>query len=606
MKTKMIFTLMSVGLLTGAFLSMSAAKSVAYYEVKTSPHQKVKAYYGKELSALVTRLEEFKVLSENAPKERLQEAFVECRSHYKHIEFIVEYFFRETAVKVNGPNLLEAVASMPKMPLYPSGFQVVEEFVYTQERLDRDGLLDEIDGLKEGVHKLTQLESAVLLDDANLMYALKLNIYRLITKGITGFDSPVSLNSMEEAKFTLQAFDEVVGYLENANDLSILTKQSIVYLENYTGSFDSFNRADFIKVYLNPLTSAIQTYTERMEIAYPDHLDFAIRKDAKHMFEAKAFDLAFFSPQDALALTTENVALGKRLFEEKRLSIDGSRNCASCHNPALAFTDGLKVNTVLGKEEGLLRNTPTLINAGYQSMQFYDGRVAFLEDQAHAVITNKQEMGGEFATIIQNLLKDKSYKKAFEKVYGEKSITDREIKLALAAFTRSLSAMNSPFDKYMRGEENALKAKEINGFNLFMGKAKCATCHFAPLFNGVAPPFYEKMESEVLGLPAENVEEGAELDEDLGKYEIYKIQHHKRAFKTTTVRNVALTTPYMHNGVFNTLEEVVVFYNEGGGKKYGFELENQTLPFDQLNLTEKEQEDIVLFMEALTDTSYVK
>lgn len=606
MRIKIIYALLSVGVVLGAFMMMSSSRNLAYYEVNVSPHQKVKEYYGKELGALEKTLEQLKGLAKNASQDRLQELFVQSRQHYKHIEFVVEYFFRETALKVNGPNLLEAVPSMPKMPLYPSGFQVVEEFVYSPKQLDREGLLVEIDGLIEGVHKLTQLESSVVLDDANLLYALKLNIYRLITKGITGFDSPVSLNSIEEAKFTLQAFDEVVGYLENANDLSILTKQSIVYLENYTGSFDAFHRADFIKVYLNPLTSALQAYTERMEIAYPDHLDFAIRKDAKHMFEVDAFDLAFFSPQDALTLTDENVALGKMLFGEKRLSIDGSRNCASCHSPALAFTDGLKVNTVLGKEEGLLRNTPTLVNAGYQSMQFYDGRVAFLEDQAHAVITNKEEMGGEFATIIENLLKDKSYKKAFEKVYGEKSITDREIKLALAAFTRSLSAMNSPFDKYMRGEEKALNPKEINGFNLFMGKAKCATCHFAPLFNGVAPPFYEKMESEVLGLPVENVEENAVLDDDLGKYNVYKIEHHKRAFKTTTVRNVALTAPYMHNGVFNTLEEVVEFYNDGGGKKYGFELENQTLPFDQLNLTEEEQEYIVLFMEALTDTSYLK
>ena len=114
------------------------------------------------------------------------------------------------------------------------------------------------------------------------------------------------------------------------------------------------------------------------------------------------------------------------------------------------------------------------------------------------------------------------------------------------------------------------------------------------------------MESEVLGLPVENVTENPVLDGDLGKFEIYKIEHHKRSFKTTTVRNVELTAPYMHNGVFKTLEEVVDFYNEGGGRKYGFELENQTLPFDQLNLTEEEKNNLVIFMQALTDTSFVQ
>lgn len=357
---------------------------------------------------------------------------------------------------------------------------------------------------------------------------------------------------------------------------------------------------------MNEITAAIQKYTQENNIAYPNHLDFAIRKDAISMFQEGAFDLYFFAPQDALELTPEVVELGKKLFNDKRLSLNGNRSCATCHNPSLAFTDGLKVNKELNGKDDLLRNTPTLINAAYQSMQFYDGRVAFLEDQAHAVITNKQEMGGVFKQLLQDLEKDKEYRKAFKLLFGKSEITDREIKLLLAAFTRSLSSMNSPFDKYMRGEDESLSKEAVNGFNIFMGKGKCATCHFAPLFNGVAPPFYEKMESEVLGLPVENVTENPVLDGDLGKFEIYKIEHHKRSFKTTTVRNVELTAPFMHNGVFKTLEEVVDFYNEGGGRKYGFELENQTLPFDQLNLTEEEKNNLVIFMKALTDTSFVQ
>lgn len=601
-------TILLVGLTASiiGLISMSNTQEIGHYHVVENEMSAVKEYYFSELTALESSVDELKVLSKNASQNKVKETFVEARSHYKHIEFIVDYFFRETALKLNGPNLLEAKVSMPKLPLYPSGFQVVEEFVYSTDGMDRASLLDEVNGLQEGVHKLQQHKSDIVLDKANLMYALKLNVYRLITKGITGFDSPVSLNSIEECGFTLSSMEEILLKIDGTQGILGEVKAALELIKNYKGSFDEFNRTNFIKNHLNNITEEIQLYTQRNNVGYPSHLNFAIRKDANTMFEENAFDLSFFSPQDALELNQESIRLGRMLFEEKLLSVDQSRSCATCHDPGKAFSDGLRVNTVINDERELLRNTPSLINAAYQTMQFYDGRSAFLEDQAHAVITNKEEMGGVFTSIISSLLKQKKYKKAFKSVFGKRKITDREIKLALAAFTRSLSSMNSPFDKFMRGENGAISKEAQNGFNLFMGKGKCATCHFAPLFNGVAPPFYEKMESEVLGLPRENVEENAILDADLGKYEIYKIEHQKRAFKTTTVRNVELTSPYMHNGVFNMLEEVVDFYNEGGGKKYGFDLENQTLPFDQLNLTESEKEDLVLFMKALTDSSFIK
>ena len=601
-------TIFLVGLTASiiGLISMSNTQEIGHYHVVENEMSAVKEYYFSELTALESSVDELKVFSKNASQNKVKERFVEARSHYKHIEFIVDYFFRETALKLNGPNLLEAKVSMPKLPLYPSGFQVVEEFVYSTDGMDRASLLDEVNGLQEGVHKLQQHKSDIVLDKANLMYALKLNVYRLITKGITGFDSPVSLNSIEECGFTLSSMEEILLKIDGTQGILGEVKAALEILKNYKGSFDEFNRTNFIRNHLNKITEEIQLYTQQNNVGYPSHLNFAIRKDANNMFEENAFDLSFFSPQDALELNQESIALGRMLFEEKLLSVDQSRSCATCHDPGKAFSDGLRVNTVINDERELLRNTPSLINAAYQTMQFYDGRSAFLEDQAHAVITNKEEMGGVFTSIISSLLKQKKYKKAFKSVFGKRKITDREIKLALAAFTRSLSSINSPFDKFMRGENGAISKEAQNGFNLFMGKGKCATCHFAPLFNGVAPPFYEKMESEVLGLPRENVEENAILDADLGKYEIYKIEHQKRAFKTTTVRNVELTSPYMHNGVFNTLEEVVDFYNEGGGKKYGFDLENQTLPFDQLNLAESEKEDLVLFMKALTDSSFIK
>jgi cytochrome c peroxidase len=130
-----------------------------------------------------------------------------------------------------------------------------------------------------------------------------------------------------------------------------------------------------------------------------------------------------------------------------------------------------------------------------------------------------------------------------------------------------------------------------------MGKAKCATCHYMPLFNGTFPPRFQKIEAEVIGVP-KSIRENI-IDQDMGRYAIVKVESLKHAFKTPTVRNAELTSPYMHNGVFNTLEQVMDFYNKGGGAGLGMKIKNQTLPFDSLSLSLKEQNDIIAFIKSL-------
>jgi cytochrome c peroxidase len=157
----------------------------------------------------------------------------------------------------------------------------------------------------------------------------------------------------------------------------------------------------------------------------------------------------------------------------------------------------------------------------------------------------------------------------------------------------------------MRGKQ-VLNQNEINGFNLFMGKAKCGTCHFMPLFSGAKPPRYYYNESEVIGVPDTKNKVNAILDEDEGRFAVTGIPIHKFAFKTNTLRNIALTAPYMHNGVFKTLDEVLEFYNNGGGKGLKIAPGNQTLPFEKLNLSKTEQQYIISFLKTLTDTNQVQ
>ncbi|MEO8763271.1 MAG: hypothetical protein ABI416_03250 [Ginsengibacter sp.] len=150
--------------------------------------------------------------------------------------------------------------------------------------------------------------------------------------------------------------------------------------------------------------------------------------------------------------------------------------------------------------------------------------------------------------------------------------------------------------------KTALREEEKKGFNIYMGKARCATCHFVPLFNGVAPPYFSEAESEVLGVPATTDTLQPKPDPDEGKYNLYPVSIFKFAFKTPTLRNIALTAPYMHNGIYKTLDEVVDFYNKGGGSGLGIAPTNQTLPSTRLQLSEKGKKELIAFLHSLTDT----
>ncbi len=212
-------------------------------------------------------------------------------------------------------------------------------------------------------------------------------------------------------------------------------------------------------------------------------------------------------------------------------------------------------------------------------------------------------MHGSLDDAVVKLKKHKSYASLFKSAFpnAKDAITEYNLRNALGSYIRSLSSLDSRFDQYVRGDKTQLNKQEISGFNIFMGKGKCGTCHFTPLFNGTVPPDYTRTETEVIGVPVSA--KINRIDTDPGKFNLRNIPLHKNAFRTPTVRNIALTAPYMHNGIYNTLEEVMDFYNEGGGSGLGIELENQTLPFDKLHLTGREKQDVIAFLKTLTDTT---
>ncbi len=252
-----------------------------------------------------------------------------------------------------------------------------------------------------------------------------------------------------------------------------------------------------------------------------------------------------------------------------------------------------------------------LINTVFAHSFFYDFRVKNLEDQIDHVVFNPLEFSTDYKEIVKKVFLISEYKDlfrdAFPEMYDQQVESGYILKMALASYVASLSSFNSPFDKYMRSEinEQQIDSSVLKGYNLFMGKAGCGTCHFAPSFGGIVPPQYKESESEVLGVPASSA--ANVLDADSGRYQSGWpwdndpwFLHH---FKTPGIRNVALTAPYMHNGIYDSLEEVMDFYNFGGGTGMGMLVDNQTLPEDSLHLSEVEMQAIISFMEALTDTA---
>ena len=331
---------------------------------------------------------------------------------------------------------------------------------------------------------------------------------------------------------------------------------------------------------------------------------------------------SYFIPKDN-PLTAAKVELGRQLFFDKRLSADSSVSCATCHNPKFAFSDGQKTAVGIGGRRGA-RNTPTVLNAMFNSSMFWDGRADSLEAQAKQPLINTDEMGNSSPEqVIERLARVAEYREQFPKVFGGPVTTDSLAK-AIAAFERTLISGNSPLDRFLEGDRNALSESAQRGFNLFRTKARCTVCHnlnqaFPFLTDGnyrntgVAANFsgFSALAQRAAitpldgsGTAMETVTHGgdgrATLDQRDGKAELGRFLVTGNAldigaFRTPSLRNVELTAPYFHDGSAATLADVVRFYVRGGNENARRDWELQPI-----SLTESEQQDLIEFLKALT------
>ena len=300
-------------------------------------------------------------------------------------------------------------------------------------------------------------------------------------------------------------------------------------------------------------------------------------------------------------MTEASIELGRMLFFDPILSADNTVSCATCHHPDLGFSDNRERSMGVGgrglgrdRDGGatIRRNSPTVWNAAFSHVQFWDGRAKDLEEQAAGPIQDPKEMGQNPDLLVEELSAIPAYVSLFEEAYGasDATITFERVTHAIANFERTIISQNSRYDQFAAGDRQALSMKERRGLNVFRSlKTRCFECHNVPTFAN--PDF------KVIGVPDL---EGQ--DPDLGRGEIVG-EGYELAFKVPTLRNVALTAPYMHNGVFETLEEVIDFYAKGGGTGLGLDIPNIDDKMREFTLSDQEKQDLIAFLHALTDES---
>lgn len=284
--------------------------------------------------------------------------------------------------------------------------------------------------------------------------------------------------------------------------------------------------------------------------------------------------------------------LGRRLFHDKRLSRGDVRSCATCHDPARGFADGLPTPRSLDPAV-TLRHTPTLLYAPLHAAQMWDGRTLTPEQQALNVIHARAEMGLTAQELVEKLAALPEYRGAIDPDPGGDGAST--VARALVAFENDrLVPADAPIDRFARGEEGALSPDERAGLDVFAGAGRCTRCHVPPLFGGSRPRDFAVPVFAVLGVPADA--KGKALDTDRGRGAVTGRPADERSFKTPTARDVARTAPYFHHGRFATLEEVVDFYNRGGGRGLGLTVENQDPDVRPLKLTPEQTRVALVFM----------
>jgi len=304
-------------------------------------------------------------------------------------------------------------------------------------------------------------------------------------------------------------------------------------------------------------------------------------------------------------MTPEKIELGKMLYFDPRLAGDSSMACAKCHAPEKGWTNGLQLSDAYPGTKHW-RHTPTVLNAAYFKHLFWDGRAGSLEEQCLGPIAAPIEMNQNFDHLVEKLSGIPYYVRAFKKVFHS-DITMGNLAKAIAAFERSIVSKPGPLDRFLRGDDNALTPSQKRGLAIFTGRARCLRCHNGPLlsdqgFHATGTPEIEPLRTETDRIATRHFfakvnhyPNPRSVDADYGREFITKSRSDRGKFKTPSLRELRWTAPYMHDGAFETLEDVVDFYMRGGG-----DLPNKDPLLRPFHLSDQQMDDLLDFLDALS------
>jgi cytochrome c peroxidase len=551
-------------------------------------------------------------------REKIKEQIQASRHKLKAIDFWLRYFEPIAYKMINGPLPVEwetEVFEKYEPPYRRQGSGItLAELSLDEQTVQKDSLLSLIDTSLAALQTFEADSITIQLDTYHHFFlANRLYLLNLAAIYTTGFECPDTSSIIPELRMMLSSVKKIYDNFNTNFPQTALSKEYLDLYDKFTAfvnhqsaDFSLFDHFTFIKDFVNPLFRLNQQFINSYGVTTISLMDFSLENTATSIF-----DKTLYSPQNTKGIFSlvedENILaeikkMGKLLFYDPILSGNNKRSCASCHKPTEYFTDTTLVTALqFDGQQHVPRNTPSLVNSVFNHLVMYDGKHIALQGQAKDVIQNPIEMNSNEKELLKKLLSCKEYKEAFKKFAQytpeEKEISLTHIVSAITYYYSDFSSYYSPFDDAMNNKGN-LNSAEKSGFNIFMSKAECGTCHFIPQFNGVKPP-YVGSEFEVIGVPEDSMYK--KLSPDKGRHVINSVNEMMNAFRTGTVRNAAHTKPYMHNGVFQTLDQVIDLYDAGGGVGKKFKIDNQTLSTDSLHLTKGEKSNLIAFIHSLNE-----
>ena len=557
-------------------------------------------------------------MSSGEGRAALRSAIAEARLSLKAADFWLRYLEPVAYKKINGPLPVEwetEVFEKFEKPYKREGAGLTLAFLHLEED---EPSRDELSRLVNEAYMASNTYTADSITRetgtfhhfflCNRLYLLNLSaIYT------TGFECPDTSAVIPELKTMIQdvqqiyyAFNESFPETPLKEEYAALYGNMLAFVRAQPAFYSSFDHFTFIRDYVNPLFSINQRMILEYRVKSRNMLDYSLNRNSMSIFSKSLYagqnHKGVFTRVTDEGELAEIGRLGKMLFYDPILSGNNQRSCSSCHKPEEYFTDTVIRTAPQFDRSGFLpRNTPTLLNAVHNHLLMADGKHITLLHQARGVVTSDMEMASDEVECLKKVMSCKEYRRAFKKLLvhtpQEKEVTFEHLMSALVVYYSKFSWLESPFDDAMNKKRDIEPAAR-QGFNLFMSKAQCATCHFVPEFNGVKPP-YIGSEFEVLGVPADTA--FTRISPDMGRYDVNPASETLHAFRTGTIRNTTYTAPYMHNGVFRTMEQVIDFYNAGGGAGRGLQVANQTLSSDSLGLNPAEKMRLIRFIRTLDE-----